>query len=243
MTQFIPKEMLPIVDRPAIHYIVKEAISSGIDKILIVSRNDKKMLQDYFDTMSNVEFVFQEEPKGLGHAILCAESFVGNDPFAVLLPDDIIYSQTPCLKQMMSVYNNNKKSVLAVQKVCSHEIDKYGVINDCDSDNRTYPITTIVEKPPIEEAHSNIAVMGRYILPATIFDILKVANPGSNGEIQLTDALKEFIKIDTIFAYVFKGERYDVGSKIGYLKATVDFATHHPEVQDEFKKFLQTSSP
>ena len=272
-TRFLPatkaqaKEMLPIVDKPTLQYIIEEAIESGIEEILIVTGRNKKSIEDHFDrsveleleleqkgktamlemvqdisNMVNIHYIRQKEPKGLGHAIHCAKSFIGNEPFAVLLGDDIVDASTPCLKQMIDAYDEYKTTVLGVQEVARENVDKYGILDVKHIEDRVYKVKDMVEKPSIEEAPSNIAILGRYIITPEIFNILENQAPGKGGEIQLTDALQKLATKEAIYAYNFEGRRYDVGDKLGFLEATVDFALKRPELRDEFIEFLKIKS-
>lgn len=262
-TKAQPKEMLPIVDKPTIQYIIEEAVESGIEEILIITGRNKRAIEDHFDrsielemtlekkgknqllsqikdisNMVNIHYIRQKEPKGLGHAINCARSFVGNEPFAVLLGDDIVYNQYPCLKQLINIYDEYKTSILGVQTVASKDVSKYGIIDGKFIENDVYKIKNLVEKPLEEEAPSNIAILGRYIITPEIFDILHNTKPGAGGEIQLTDALKELSIKQAMYAYIFKGIRYDVGNKLGFLKATIEFALRREDLQNDFKDYL-----
>ena len=272
-TRFLPatkaqaKEMLPIVDKPTLQYIIEEAIESGIEEILIVTGRNKKSIEDHFDrsveleleleqkgktamlemvqdisNMVNIHYIRQKEPKGLGHAIHCAKSFIGNEPFAVLLGDDIVDAETPCLKQMIDAYDEYKTTVLGVQEVARENVDKYGILDVKHIEDRVYKVKDMVEKPAVEEAPSNIAILGRYIITPEIFNILENQAPGKGGEIQLTDALQALATKEAIYAYNFEGRRYDVGDKLGFLEATVDFALKRPELRDEFIEFLKIKS-
>ena len=266
-TKSQPKEMLPIVDKPTLQYIIEEAIESGIEEILIVTGRSKKSIEDHFDrsveleleleqkdktemlkmvqdisNMVNIHYIRQKEPKGLGHAIYCAKSFIGNEPFAVLLGDDIVDSEKPCLKQLIEAYNEYKTSILGVQEVDKQDTDKYGILDAKYIENRVYKVKDMIEKPKVEEAPSNIAILGRYIITPDIFDILENQEPGKSGEIQLTDALKTLATHEAIYAYNFEGKRYDVGDKLGFLEATVDFALKRPELRDQFMEFLNTKT-
>ncbi|MBX4270551.1 UTP--glucose-1-phosphate uridylyltransferase GalU [Clostridium estertheticum] len=264
-TKALPKEMLPIVDKPTMQYIIEEAISSGIEEILIITGRNKKSIEDHFDkslelelelenkhkegllkqvrdisNMVNIHFIRQKEPKGLGHAINCARSFVGNEPFAVMLGDDIVDAKTPCLKQLMDCYDKNRTTILGVQKVAKENVDKYGIVDGVQISDRVYKVNNLVEKPGVEVAPSNIAILGRYIITPEIFDILDNTLPGKGNEIQLTDALKTLISRQDMYAYVFEGRRYDVGDKLGFLEATVEFALKREELKVPFMKYLQT---
>ncbi|WIF96104.1 UTP--glucose-1-phosphate uridylyltransferase GalU [Caminicella sporogenes] len=263
-TKAQPKEMLPIVDKPTIQYIIEEAINSGIEEILIITGRNKRAIEDHFDRsveleltladrrkhkllkmvreisdMVNIHYVRQKEPKGLGHAIYCAKSFVGNEPFAVLLGDDIVYNDSkPCLKQMIKAYDEYKSTILGVQEVAKEDVSKYGIVDGEYVEGRVYKVNDLVEKPSVEQAPSNVAILGRYIISPDIFEILEHTQPGAGGEIQLTDALKELAQKETMYAYNFEGKRYDVGNKLGFLEATVEFALRREDLRDEFLKYL-----
>ncbi|AUN16062.1 UTP--glucose-1-phosphate uridylyltransferase GalU [Paraclostridium sordellii] len=263
-TKSQPKEMLPIVDKPTLQYIIEEAVNSGIEEILIVTGRSKKSIEDHFDrsieleleleqkgkldmlkivqdisNMVDIYFIRQKEPKGLGHAIYCAKSFVGDEPFAVLLGDDIVDSDKPCLKQLIGAYDEYNTSILGVQEVAKENTDKYGILDVKHIEDRVYKVNDMVEKPRVEEAPSNIAILGRYIITPAIFEILENQKPGKGGEIQLTDALKTLGEHEAIYAYNFEGKRYDVGDKLGFLKATVDYALKRPELKSDFIEFLK----
>ena len=196
------------------------------------------MVQE-ISNMVNIHYIRQKEPKGLGHAIYCAKSFIGNEPFAVLLGDDIVDSEKPCLKQLIEAYNEYKTSILGVQEVDKQDTDKYGILDVKYIENRVYKVKDMIEKPNVEEDPSNIAILGRYIITPDIFDILENQEPGKGEEIQLTDVLKTLATHKAIYAYNFEGKRYDVGDKLGFLEATVDFALKRPELRDEFMEFLE----
>lgn len=263
-TKAQPKEMLPIVDKPGIQYIVEEAIKAGIEDILIITGREKTSIINHFDKsieleanlqknnkddllkkvteisdMVNIHYVRQKEPKGLGHAIYCAKTFVGNEPFAVLLGDDIVESEVPALKQLMNAFDDKQASILGVQAIRREDVNKYGIVDGTEVGPRTYKVKDLVEKPDVDKSPSNIAILGRYILTPEIFEILEHTTPGKNGEIQLTDAIKELGKTQEIFAYDFEGKRYDTGDKLGYLKATVEFALRHDEVGEAFRCYLK----
>ncbi|CEO09658.1 UTP--glucose-1-phosphate uridylyltransferase [[Clostridium] sordellii] len=263
-TKSQPKEMLPIVDKPTLQYIIEEAVNSGIEEILIVTGRSKKSIEDHFDrsieleieleqkgkldmlkivqdisNMVDIYFIRQKEPKGLGHAIYCAKSFVGDEPFAVLLGDDIVDSDKPCLKQLIGAYDEYNTSILGVQEVAKENTDKYGILDVKHIEDRVYKVKDMVEKPKVEKAPSNIAILGRYIITPAIFEILKNQKPGKGGEIQLTDALKTLGEHEAIYAYNFEGKRYDVGDKLGFLKATVDYALKRRELKSDFIEFLK----
>ena len=263
-TKAQPKEMLPIVDKPTLQYIIEEAIESGIKEILIITGRNKKSIEDHFDrsielelqlekskkydmlemvrnisSMVDIYFIRQKEPKGLGHAVLCGKTFIGNEPFAVLLGDDIVYNQEiPCLKQLIDCYDKYKSTILGVQKVQKDKVDKYGIVDGIEIDDKTSQVVGLVEKPKMEEAPSNIAILGRYIITPQIFSILENTVPGKGGEIQLTDALKKLIEKEKVYAYNFQGKRYDVGDKLGFLQATVEYALRKKELKDDFIKYL-----
>lgn len=262
-TKAQPKEMLPIVDKPTIQYIVEEAIASGIESIIIVTGRNKRAIEDHFDksielemelqkrhnddllhliedisNLVDIHYIRQKEPKGLGHAIYCARTFIGNEPFAVLLGDDIVDAETPCLKQMLDVFNEYQTTVLGVQEVDRKNVNKYGIISAKLIEDRVYKVKDLVEKPNQEDAPSNIAILGRYIITPKIFDLLEKTLPGAGGEIQLTDALRELSKREAMYAYNFIGKRYDVGNKQGFLEATVEFALKRPDLNVEFREYL-----
>lgn len=263
-TKAQPKEMLPIVDKPTIQYIIEEAIASGITEIIIVTGRSKRSIEDHFDKsvelelelernnkqemldmvrkisdMANIYYIRQKEPRGLGHAILTARDFVGNEPFAVLLGDDVVVSKKPCLAQMIDVYNEYKTSVLGVQKVPHEVVNKYGIVNCKEVDDRVYKVKDLVEKPKIEDAPSDIAILGRYIITPSVFSYLETQDAGTGGEIQLTDALLRLAKDEAMYAYDFKGHRYDVGTKTGFLQANIEFALRNPETAEEMKDYIE----
>lgn len=262
-TKAQPKEMLAIVDKPTIQYIIEEAVASGIQDIIIVTGRNKRSIEDHFDRsieleleleksektetlemvrkisdMANIHYIRQKEPRGLGHAILTARHFIGNEPFAVLLGDDVVVSKQPCLSQMMDVYNEYKTSVLGVQRVAREVVNKYGIV-DCKAiDNRVYKVRDLVEKPPIDKAPSDIALLGRYIITPTIFSYLETQDAGAGGEIQLTDALRRMAKEEAMYVYDFKGHRYDVGTKSGFIQANIEFALRNPETKEEMLQYI-----
>lgn len=262
-TKAQPKEMLPIVDKPTLQYIIEEAVESGIEEILIITGRNKKSIEDHFDKsvelelvleekgkydlleevrqisdMVNIHYIRQKEPKGLGHAIYCAKSFIGNEPFAVLLGDDIVYAEKPCLKQMIETYEVYNTTILGVQEVNREDVNKYGIIDGIHIEDRVFKVKGLVEKPSVLEAPSNVAILGRYIINPAIFSILENTAPGKGGEIQLTDALKELAQGEEIYAYYFEGKRYDVGDKQGFLQATVEFALRRDDLREEFLQYL-----
>lgn len=264
-TKAQPKEMLPIVDKPTIQYIIEEAVASGIEEILIITGRNKKSIEDHFDKsvelemeleksgkkemlelvrgisdMVDIHYIRQKEPRGLGHAINCAKSFVGNEPFAVMLGDDVVDSEVPCLKQLINCFNEYKTTILGVQTVEFENVNKYGIIDGLPIENRVYKVKKLVEKPSVEEAPSNIAILGRYIITPQIFKILENTKPGKGNEIQLTDALETLIKSEAMYAYNFEGRRYDVGDKLGFLEATVEFALKREGLREEFIEYLNT---
>lgn len=264
-TKAMPKEMLPIVDKPTIQYIVEEAVESGIEDIIIVTGKGKRAIEDHFDhsfelennliekgkldlleevqkssKLVDIHYIRQKEPKGLGHAIWCARKFIGNEPFAVLLGDDIVKAEKPCLQQMIEQYERHNSSIIGVQHVEDDEVSRYGIVDGKLMGDRFYTVSSLVEKPKKEEAPSNIAILGRYILSPKIFEILNSQQPGSGGEIQLTDAIAELNKYEAVYAYDFEGIRYDVGEKMGFIKTTIEFAIQHPELKDHVLQYLET---
>jgi len=264
-TKAQPKEMLPIVDKPVIQYIVEEAVASGIEDILIITGRGKRSIEDHFDksyelehtladmgkvqlaeqlehisTMVNLYYVRQKEPKGLGHAIYCAKGFIGNEPFAVMLGDDLIYSPQPLLQQIIQVYERYRCSVVTVQNVADDDVSKYGIVKpEILQSKRIFKITDLVEKPALDQAPSNLAIIGRYILTPEIFEILGKLAPGSNNEIQLTDALRILNKFQPIIGYLCDGKRYDTGNVLGYFQANIEYALHRSELKGELKKYLE----
>lgn len=262
----VPKEMLPIYDKPTLHHIVKEVVDSGITDILIIISKDKGSIEDYFDVnfeleyelnkksseisreihelskMANIYTIRQKKKNGLGDAIKYAESFVGDEPFAILLGDDIIYNtsdEIPCIKQMADIYEKKESPILGVQKVSWDDVDKYGIVNGVKTSDRITEVESLVEKPSREEATTNLAILGRYIVTPDIFPILHETKPGKNNEIQLTDALNKLAEKRKMIAYDFIGKRYDVGNKLGFVKATVDFALNDEKIKDELLEFLR----
>jgi UTP--glucose-1-phosphate uridylyltransferase len=265
-TKAQPKEMLPIVDKPTIQYIVEEAVASGIEDILIVSGRGKRAIEDHFDksyeleetlekkgkwdkleevqsisNMVNIHYIRQKEPKGLGHAIYCAHRFIGDEPFAVMLGDDIVQSEIPCLRQLIDVYERYHCSVIGVQQVPKEDVVKYGIVSGKypSMDDGVFQIDTLIEKPSIEEAPSNYAIMGRYILRPEIFKVLENLPPGAGGEIQLTDAIRILRESQAVLAYHFQGIRHDVGDKFGFIKATIDFALQREDLRPELLAYLK----
>lgn len=266
-TKVIPKEMLALVDKPIIQYGVEEAINSGIEHIVIITGRGKGAMEDHFDhsfeldatlerrgktellavsrqvaTMARISYVRQKEPLGLGHAVLCAKELVGDEPFAVILPDDVIDADVPCLKQMIDVFDERGGSVLATQTVEGPAISAYGVLaGSPDPDNpRIYNCTGMVEKPKFEDAPSKQAIIGRYVLTPRVFALLEQTKPGAGGEIQLTDGIKALLKEEKVFGYNFEGKRFDAGDKFGMLQATVEFALKRPEFGEKFREYLKS---
>lgn len=261
-TKAQPKEMLPIVDTPAIQYIVEEAIVSGIEEILIITGRNKRSIEDHFDrslelelqlkaqgkydqlkmieAISNIQvhFVRQKEAKGLGHAVLCARQFIGDEPFAVLLGDDLVDAKVPALAQLIQAYEDMGGSILGVQRVATEEVSRYGIVQPKSIKPNVWQALDLVEKPNPEDAPSELAVLGRYILTPAIFELLEKTEPGAGGEIQLTDAIGRLGAKETVFAYAFEGRRYDIGDKEGYLEATVEYALKRPELRDAFLSYL-----
>ncbi|MBO8173594.1 MAG: UTP--glucose-1-phosphate uridylyltransferase GalU [Bacillaceae bacterium] len=265
-TKAQPKEMLPIVDKPTIQYIIEEAVSSGIEDIIIVTGRGKRAIEDHFDksyeleealsrkekkdllkevqsisNLANIHYIRQKEPKGLGHAIWCARKFVGNEPFAVMLGDDIVKAEVPCLMQLMSVYERYHTTIVGVQTVSDTDVTKYGIVKPRgkDLEKGIINVEHFVEKPSLHEAPSRNAIMGRYILRTEIFDILEELPPGTGGEIQLTDALNRLNDIQAILAYQFEGIRYDVGDKFGFIKAIIDFALEREDLHEDVYGYIK----
>jgi len=263
-TKAQPKEMLPIVDKPTIQYIIEEAVASGIEEILIITGRNKRAIEDHFDksveleneleshgkaelltmvrdisNMADIYYIRQKEPRGLGHAINCARTFVGNEPFAVMLGDDVVDSEVPCLKQLINCFDEYKTTILGVQQVPHDEVCKYGIIKGMNIEERVYKVKDLVEKPKVDEAPSDIAILGRYIITPQIFDILDKTTPGKGGEIQLTDALQTLIKQEAMYAYNFEGRRYDVGDRLGFLEATVEYALKREDLKGPFINYLR----
>nr|WP_304220096.1 UTP--glucose-1-phosphate uridylyltransferase GalU [Fredinandcohnia onubensis] len=263
VTKAMPKEMLPIVDKPTIQYIVEEAIESGIEDIIIVTGKGKRAIEDHFDNSFELEqnliekekfdllekvrqsssvdihYIRQKEPKGLGHAVWCARKFIGDEPFAVLLGDDIVQAETPCLKQLINEYDNTLSSVIGVQTVPDNETHRYGIIDPLSNEGRRYQVNQFVEKPKQGTAPSNLAIMGRYVLTPEIFMFLEQQELGAGGEVQLTDAIQKLNEIQRVFAYDFEGNRYDVGEKIGFIKTTIEFAVKNEELRKETLEFME----
>lgn len=264
-TKASPKEMLALVDKPLIQYVVEEAVASGIEEIVLVTGRGKRAIEDHFDVAFELEedlkakgkhtlltevqriaelvtfcYVRQKKALGLGHAVLTARRVVGNDPFAVLLGDDIIDAEVPALKQMMDVHRKYPASVLAIQEVPRSEVRQYGVIDGRQIDDGVFEVRGVVEKPAPGDAPSNLAIIGRYILTPEIFPALERTEPGKGGEIQLTDGIRLLMETQPVYAYLFKGERHDAGDKLGFLKATVQFGLRNDEFGDAFKEYLRS---
>ena len=268
-TKATPKEMLPIVDKPTIQYIVEEALASGIEEILIISGHAKRAIEDHFDSAPvlereleekgkddllaivretadiNVHYIRQKKMRGLGDAILCAKSFMAGEPFAVLLGDDVVYAdatkgQQPALRQLIDIYDAYGGSVLGCQQVAQGKVSSYGIVAGKEiAGSKLLKVSDMIEKPELSEAPSNIAVLGRYIISPTIFELLEHTAPGKGGEVQLTDALKQLALVEPVWAYCFEGKRYDVGDKLGFLKATVEFALRRPDLGGPFRSYLE----
>ncbi|EEE50401.1 UTP--glucose-1-phosphate uridylyltransferase GalU [Staphylococcus capitis] len=263
-TKAMPKEMLPILDKPTIQYIVEEASRAGIEDIIIVTGKHKRAIEDHFDNqkelemvledkgktellekvqysteLANIFYVRQKEQKGLGHAIYSARQFIGDEPFAVLLGDDIVESDTPAIKQLMEVYEETGNSVIGVQEVPESETHRYGIIDPLSKKERRYEVQKFVEKPEQGTAPSNLAIMGRYVLTPEIFDYLKTQKKGASNEIQLTDAIERMNSEHQVFAYDFIGNRYDVGEKLGFVKTTIEYALKDESMKDELKQFIK----
>ena len=268
-TKAIAKEMLPIVDIPTIQYIIQEAVDSGIEEILIITNSNKHAMENHFDKnyeleerlkesgkleqvkmiqdiadMANIYYIRQKEPKGLGHAVLCAKSFIGDEPFAVLLGDDVVVNKEgkPALKQLIEQYSKTSASVIGVQTVDKKDVSKYGIVEPSKSHpakGRLVKLTDMVEKPAVEKAPSQLAVLGRYVLTPKIFELLETQGKGAGGEIQLTDAIKRLLDRQAVYAYDFEVKRYDVGYKFGFIKSTIDFALDREDLHDQVSKHIQ----
>ena len=269
-TKALAKEMLPIVDTPTIQYIIQEAVDSGIEEILIITNSNKHAMENHFDknyelesrllesgkikqakeindiaNLANIYYIRQKEPKGLGHAVLCAKSFIGNEPFAVLLGDDVVVNdKKPALRQLIDAYIQKEASVVGVQTVEHKDVNKYGIVRPSKSHivecaGRLVKLSDMIEKPPINEAPSDLAVLGRYVLTPKIFELLETQSKGTGNEIQLTDALKRLMDIQAVYAYDFEGIRYDVGDKFGFIKATIDFALNREDLREQVQEYLR----
>ena len=268
-TRFLPatkataKEMLPIIDKPTIQYIVEEAVDSGIEEILIITGKGKRSIEDHFDNAPeleqnllsknkldmlamvqetskiNIHFIRQKSPRGLGDAILQAKGFVGNEPFVVLLGDDIVKSETPCVKQLINQYDKTKNSIIGVQTVPLEDTNRYGIIDpETEIGDKLYSVRGFVEKPSVEKAPSQLAILGRYLLTPEIFSLLETQEAGAGDEIQLTDAIDRLNKTERVLAYEFEGRRYDVGDKFGFVDTTLRFALDHPEIKERVQKLV-----
>lgn len=263
-TKAMPKEMLPIVDKPTIQYIVEEAIESGIEDIIIVTGKGKRAIEDHFDNafeleqnlidkekfelleqvqatskMVDIHYIRQKEPKGLGHAVWCARKFIGNEPFAVLLGDDIVRAETPCLKQLINEFNRTHSSVIGVKRVPEDQTNRYGIIDPIEQQGHSFQVKNFVEKPRLGAAPSNLAIIGRYVFTPEIFKFLEKQEIGAGGEIQLTDAIQELNQIQRVFAYEFVGKRYDVGEKLGFIETTIQFALEREDLRGELLRFME----
>ncbi|WP_411334080.1 UTP--glucose-1-phosphate uridylyltransferase GalU [Metabacillus indicus] len=262
-TKAMPKEMLPIVDKPTIQYIIEEAIESGIEDLIIVTGKGKRAIEDHFDhnfeleqnliekekydllekvrhsSGINLHYIRQKEPKGLGHAVWCARKFIGNEPFAVLLGDDIVQAETPCLKQLINEYDNTGSSVIGVQTVGDDQTHRYGIIDPLNKEGKLYQVNRFVEKPKQGTAPSNLAIMGRYVLTPEIFELLENQETGAGGEIQLTDAIQKLNEQQHVYAYDFAGKRYDVGEKFGFIQTTIEFALQHEDLKNDLVELMQ----
>ena len=262
-TKSIPKEMLPLADKPLIQHIIEEAVASGIEQIIVITSSAKMAIEEYFkrnlvlesvlqqkgetellegvrriSTLANVSFIRQDEPLGLGHAILATRKIVGNEPFAVFLPDDIFDTDPPLIKQMIDVYQRHRGSVIALRQVAKEDTVRYGIVKTDQVAERVYRILDLVEKPPPEEAPSNLAILGRYILTPEIFEALIDTQPGTGGEIQLTDGLAILLKQQAIYGYAFDGTYYDAGKPLGFLKASISLGLRHPGMGNDLKEHL-----
>lgn len=268
-TKALAKEMLPIVDTPTIQYIIEEAVQSGIEEILIITNSNKHAMENHFDrnyeledrllasgkkaevkmindiaNLANIYYIRQKEPKGLGHAVLCAKSFIGDEPFAVLLGDDVVVNKNrkPALQQLIEAYTDTHASVVGVQTVERKDVSKYGIVEPSASHpakGRLVKLTNMVEKPKVEEAPSQMAVLGRYVLTPEIFELLETQTKGAGDEIQLTDAIKRLMDRQAVYAYDFEGVRYDVGDKFGFIKATIDFALDREDLKEKIQNYLK----
>ena len=264
-TKAQPKEMLPIVDKPTIQYVIEEAAEAGIEDILIITGRNKRAIEDHFDRsieleimlkeknkddelqkimqiseLANIFYIRQKEPLGLGHAVLCARQFIGNEPFAVLLGDDVVHAKVPCIGQMAEIYSQKGQSVLGVQRVGWDNVHKYGIVDAGGENGPLVRVKQLTEKPGREEARSDLAVLGRYIIDPEIFAILEATDPGSGGEIQLTDALNVLASRQPVWAYTFEGRRYDVGDRLGFLEATIEYALRREDLASDLKAFIKS---
>ncbi len=268
-TKASPKEMLPVVDKPLIQYAVEEAMAASITEMIFVTGRSKRAIEDHFDKSYEIEaeleargkekllnlvrsikpshvdcfYVRQAEALGLGHAVLCAEKLVGDNPFAVILADDLLYGKPPVMSQMIEVFDHYHSSVIGVEEIPPQDSKSYGIIDGKEWEDNIFKLSGIVEKPEPSVAPSNLGVVGRYVLKPRIFDHIRALKPGAGGELQLTDAIQSLLSDEQVLAYKYHGTRFDCGSKLGYLKATVEFALRHPEVKQEFEEYLRTRSP
>lgn len=262
-TKAMPKEMLPIIDKPTIQYIVEEAVEAGIEDIIIVTGKGKRAIEDHFDHAFELEsklveggklklleevqrsskvdiyYIRQKEPKGLGHAVWCARRFIGDEPFAVLLGDDIVRDEVPCTKQLIEQYNLTGSSVIGVQPVSDNETQRYGIVDPITRDGRLYSVNKFVEKPAPGKAPSNLAIMGRYVLTPEIFQFLDLQEQGSGGEIQLTDAIQKLNELQRVYAYHFQGKRFDVGEKLGFILTTLEFALKREDLREPLLEAIE----
>ncbi|MBR2223347.1 MAG: UTP--glucose-1-phosphate uridylyltransferase GalU [Christensenellaceae bacterium] len=268
-TKAVPKEMLPIVDKPTLQYIIEEAVAAGAESILIITGRDKQSIENHFDispeledrliksgnektaemvrgiaNMTKIFYIRQKETKGLGHAILCAKDFVGNEPFGIMLGDDIVMQQrenaSPAIRQLMDAYEKTGSSIVGVQNVPHENVNKYGIVSVAEKlGERLHKLADMVEKPPVDEAPSDMAILGRYVVTPAIFTALEETGYGKGGELQLTDALKKLMQKEAIYAYEFEGRRYDVGDKQGYLEATVETALSRPDLREKFAAYIK----
>lgn len=264
-TKSMPKEMLPIIDKPIIQFVVEEAISSGIEDILIITGKGKQAIEDHFDVspgleafliqnrkyellkdiqnisaLAEIHYIRQKEAKGLADAILRAQRHIGNEPFAVLLGDDIVKSTVPCIKQLSTIFQKYDKTIIAVEEVPKEMVSKYGVINGREIEDSVYLVEDIIEKPSADEAPSTIAAVGRYVLTPEIFDCIKITRPGKDNELQLSDSIRTLMNSECVFAYKFEGTRYDAGDKLGYIKAIIDFGLEQESLKDALIEYLKT---
>ncbi|URT73356.1 UTP--glucose-1-phosphate uridylyltransferase GalU [Cytobacillus firmus] len=264
LTKALPKEMLPIIDKPTIQYIIEEAVESGIKDIIIVTGKEKKAIEDHFDSsflleetlskkgkleelreirkisqLANIHYIRQSEPNGLGHAIWCARKFIGNEPFAVLLGDTLVEEKKSCLKDMMELYDKCQNSIIGIKCVDKTDVHKYGIVDVEKENGPVYNIQSLIEKPSQEQAPSNLAIFGRYILTPKIFNLLENQEPGVGNEIQLTDAISALLKYEPVYAHVFNGKSYDIGDKLGYLKTIIEFALQREDLEKEVLYFLR----
>jgi UTP--glucose-1-phosphate uridylyltransferase len=263
-TKAMPKEMLPLIDRPVIQYVVEEAVASGIDDLIIITGRGKRALEDYFDdspelemhlkkhrkhdmlkviqdisSLVDIHYIRQKEPRGLGDAVLRAEKHIGEEPFAVLLGDDIIVNSIPCIKQLIDTFNHNRGSVIAVSNVLPEKVSSYGIISGRALSPSLYHVEDIIEKPSLQEAPSRIGAIGRYVFTPEIFSCLHEIQPGVGGEIQLTDAIRCLSQQQAVYAFEFSGRRYDTGDRLGYVQAIIDFALAHEEIGEQVMGYLQ----